>query len=95
MIALLTNCLKERTFKWGAPQQQSFEEIKTLLSTAPILVVPDFNKLFMVETNASCISVGAVLSQEQRPIEFFSEKLSDARRKWSTYDKNFMPSSEL
>lgn len=31
--------------------------------------------------------VGAILMQEGRPIEFFSEKLSDARQKWSTYEQ--------
>ena len=35
------------------------------------------------------ISIGGVLSQEGHPIAFFSEKLNDAKRRYSTYDKEF------
>lgn len=50
-----------------------------------ILAISNFNKLFLVETDASSIGIGAVLLQEGRQIEFFSEKLSETKRKWSTY----------
>ncbi|PKU73240.1 RNA-directed DNA polymerase [Dendrobium catenatum] len=87
LMAPITNCLKSKHFSWEAEQSQSFEEIKLALSSALVLALPDFDKCFHVDTDASGIGIGAVLSQDKRPVEFFSEKLCPSRQKWSVYEQ--------
>ena len=63
--------------------------MKKKITKRHVLALQNFDKIFQVETNASGIEVGAVLSQEQIPISYLSEKLNEAKRKYSSYDKEF------
>jgi len=85
----MTEILKGSSFHWNPKPQAAFEEIKFKLTQAPVLALPNFDKIFDVECDASEVGIGGVVTQEGRPIAFFSEKLDDAKRKYSTYDKEF------
>ncbi|KAH9735703.1 hypothetical protein KPL71_017836 [Citrus sinensis] len=87
IAAPLTDCLKQKQFVWTKTAKQSFTALKEKLTNAHVLTLPDFNKIFEVDCDASGVGIGAVLSQEMKPITFFSEKLSEARKKWSTYEQ--------
>ena len=62
--APLTRLLrKNQKFQWDSMAQQSFETLKTMFTSAPILAHPDPKLPFIVETNASSFAIGCILSQ--------------------------------
>jgi hypothetical protein len=63
--------------------------LKNKITEQPILVLLDFGKTFQVICDASGIAIGAVLTQDNRLVAYFSEKLNDAKEKYSMYDKEF------
>ena len=66
-----------------------FDVLKKKVTEEPVLELPYFNKVFQVDCDASGIAIGVVLSQEGKPIGWFSEKLNDAKKKYSIYDQDF------
>ncbi|KAK1660845.1 hypothetical protein QYE76_049004 [Lolium multiflorum] len=78
---------KDVVFEWGVTQDHAFDELKRLLTSPPLLALPNFNKQFEIECDASGIGIGGVLMQEGRPIAYFSEKLSGAMLNYPIYDK--------
>ena len=61
-----------------------------MLTEAPILIVGDPEKEYTVTTDASDTAISAVLSQDDRPVEFLSKKLNPAEKNYPTHDKEFL-----
>ena len=55
---------KKRIFKWTEEGQKSFDDLKSCLTTAPVLRCPDFNLQFKLYADACDYGIGAVLAQE-------------------------------
>ena len=86
----LTQLLKHKQFQWSPAAQVAFEQLKQAMVSAPVLALPDFKEIFVVEIDASDIGIGAVLMQKDRPIAFLSKALGDSHKTKSIYEKEFL-----
>ena len=77
-------------WEWSTPQYQAFNRLKLALTAAPVLKLPNFERQFVVTTDASDAVVGAILEQDfvnglQR-MAFASQKLNGAKMGYSAYE---------
>ncbi|KAL1124816.1 hypothetical protein AAG570_001437 [Ranatra chinensis] len=91
----LTKLLKKNTkFVINEEAKEAFNWCKEKLATVPILQFPDFEKQFILTTDASQVAVGAVVSQgegdSERPIAFASKKLTPAETRYSTIERELL-----
>ena len=89
--------LKGKTvpWRWGEEEEAAFRELKAAFVAAPILMMPDMNAPFVVETDASDFAIGAILSQadesgELRPVAYYSKAMSAAERNYQVHDKELL-----
>lgn len=91
---VLTDLLKKDSFQWNSAATDAFQNLKKIISAAPVLKLPDFSAPFILETDASGIGIGAVLSQGHHPIAYFSKKLSPQMQNKSAYVREFYAVTE-
>lgn len=75
---------------WDNAAEEAFQKLKEALATTPVLAMPNFEKPFIVETDASSYGIGAVLMQEGQPIACLSKALSNRHLGLSTYEKELL-----
>lgn len=85
-----TDLLKKNSFTWSEAASGAFEALKKAVSSIPVLALPDFKQEFTVETDASRAGIGAVLSQNRRPVAFLSQSFSAQGRIKSVYERELL-----
>jgi hypothetical protein len=84
LTAPLTDLTKKGAFCWTEEAQKTFDKMKEVMSSCPVLALPDFTQPFVLECDASGVGIGVVLMQQKHPIAYERRKLSPQR--------NFIPS---
>ena len=87
-LASLTS--KKTPWKWGEQQGKAFQMAKRIIAREVMLAYPDFTKPFDLHTDASHYQLGAVISQNGKPIAFYSRKLNDAQTRYTTTERELL-----
>ena len=77
----LTDLTREKVgWQWEEKEEHNFLGLKAAMATAPVLRLPDFERQFVVTTDASDVAIGAILEQDfgsgLQPTAFLSRKLN-------------------
>ena len=93
ITAPITDQLKgnKKTIDWSPECEEALTQVQQLLSQKPILILPDLNKTFTVQTDASNVGIAGVMLQDLggklHPVAYVSRKLLDRETRYSTIEK--------
>jgi hypothetical protein len=96
MIATpLTSLLHKNTpYEWAAQHDDAFSKLKSAVSTAPILIIPDPQLPYTVVTDASGYAIGSALCQDHgkglQPCAFLSRKMNDHERNYAVHEQELL-----
>src|SRR5436190_999861 len=95
IVRPLTRTTGKEGFQWGPNQEKAFENLKHAFATAPVLLRFNPDKKITLETDASDIASGGVLSQEDNqgtlhPVDFFSKSHTPAEKNYDIYDRELL-----
>ena len=90
-IPLVKLLHKDIKWSWGAEQTEAFEKLKLALVSTPVLARPDFSLPFTVQTDASNMAIGAVLTQMhedgEHPVVYISRVLTAQEQNYSATER--------
>ena len=77
-------------WKWEPHHQVAFDQLKALIAKETLLTFPDFSKEFEIHTDASKLQLGACISQDGKPVAFYSRKLQPAQTRYTTTERELL-----
>ena len=91
----LTGKLFPEKLKWEEQHQATYSSLKEYLKDDTVMMGPDYSKPFLLQTDASKVGIGAVLShldvkKQDRPVAYFSRKLKRAEPNYATVEREYL-----
>jgi hypothetical protein len=90
LLAPLTNLTGQGPYLWTPEHQKAFQVMKALIAQKCMLRYPDHNKLLDIYTDTSDYQLGTVIVQEGIPVTYYSHKLTDSQKKYTTLEKELL-----
>ena len=81
---------KRLPWHWDDVHQTAFDNIKTAIAKDVVLAYPDYSQGFKIFTDSSKFQLGAVITQNNRLLAFFSHKLNTAQQKYSVTEQELL-----
>ncbi|QRW18359.1 Retrotransposable element Tf2 protein [Rhizoctonia solani] len=86
---------KETPWSWGNPEEEAFQELKSLVTKAPVLVHSNPELPYYLETNASGVAMGAIVSQRGQdnrlhPVAYMSKSFLGAKANYDMHNKELL-----
>ena len=77
-------------FVSGAKQDSAFHALQFALTSAPVLVLPDWSANFDVIADASIVAIGTKLAQRGRPVAYFLKNLTPAKSSYHVTEQEML-----
>jgi hypothetical protein len=77
-------------WKWTTVHQEAFDKMKALIAKETLLTFPDFSQEFEIRTDASKLQLGACISQNGKPVAFYSRKLQPAQTRYTITERELL-----
>lgn len=86
----ITNLLRKGQFSWTGKAKEAFQVLKKAMTCTPTLAMPNFNESLVIELDALGNGIGAVLSQQGKPIAYMSRAFGVSKKSGLTYTKEML-----
>src|SRR5688572_7892770 len=96
ILALLTTLTSAKVkWKWTEEKQLAFDKMKRIITRETFLAYTNFSEPFDIHTDASLYQLGACISQNGKPIAFYSQKLNPAQTRYTITERELLSIVEI
>jgi hypothetical protein len=94
LAPLTTLCGQSKKFHWTDEHKTAFKKVKDQMAQETMLTYPQFEKPFTVYTDTSNKQTGGAIMQDNKPLGFFSQKLTNTQRRYPVTEQQLLAITE-